>query len=189
MKLVVRQPTESNLEKFLEQAKEQSFSYKPQEITKGDPLRGYQVDRYDICLGTTTQVFEQAVEGVKNWVMFDLPWIRLFRRNTPIKTGETVAVAVNHRVFWSINACRIVYVIDEQDRFGFAYGTLTDHGERGEEKFLVERNGPEEQVWYRIVAMSRPGFLAGVAYPYSRRLQITFGRASKNAMLHYTKGR
>ena len=34
---------------------------------------------------------------------------------------------------------RIVAVVDEPDRFGFAYGTLDGHQERGEEAFLVER--------------------------------------------------
>eukprot|EP00913_Durusdinium_trenchii_P005672 g5290.t1 len=40
---------------------------------------------------------------------------------------------------WSLHACRIVEVVDEADRRGFAYGTLPAHGETGEECFLVER--------------------------------------------------
>lgn len=33
---------------------------------------------------------------------------------------------------------RIVAVVDEQDRYGYAYGTLPGHPERGEELFLIE---------------------------------------------------
>ncbi len=33
--------------------------------------------------------------------------------------------------------CRVVYVIDEPDRRGFAYGTLPGHPESGEELFAV----------------------------------------------------
>jgi uncharacterized protein (UPF0548 family) len=35
---------------------------------------------------------------------------------------------------WWLNACRIVYVVDEEGpvkRFGFAYGTLPEHAESG----------------------------------------------------------
>ena len=48
--------------------------------------------------------------------------------------GTTVAVVVRHYGFWSLNACRIVYVLDdtapdgtEVRRVGFAYGTLPEH--------------------------------------------------------------
>ena len=35
--------------------------------------------------------------------------------------------------------CRIVSVFKEVDSFGFAYGTLPGHPERGEESFVLER--------------------------------------------------
>lgn len=37
--------------------------------------------------------------------------------------------------------CRVVYLIDEENRRGFAYGTLNGHPESGEEVFAV-RYGP-----------------------------------------------
>ena len=54
-----------------------------------------------------------------------------------------------------MNACRIVYVIDEQgssERYGFAYGTLPDHMERGEERFTVEFDTDDQTVWYDLYA-------------------------------------
>ena len=36
--------------------------------------------------------------------------------------------------------CRVVYVVDEPDRRGFAYGTLTGHPESGEELFTVRHD-------------------------------------------------
>jgi uncharacterized protein (UPF0548 family) len=41
--------------------------------------------------------------------------------------------------------CRIVYVIDEPDRRGFAYGTLPGHPERGEEAFIISRRPATRQ--------------------------------------------
>jgi uncharacterized protein (UPF0548 family) len=49
---------------------------------------------------------------------------------------------------------RVVRVVDEPDRRGFAYGTLPGHPERGEEAFLAERDA--EGTWLRIRAFSRP---------------------------------
>jgi uncharacterized protein (UPF0548 family) len=104
--------------------------------------------------------------------------------------GTDVAVLVHHFGFYSLNAARIVYVVDEDGptaRFGFAYGTLMEHAERGEERFTVEWNRSEDQVWYSIVAFSVPNkVLARVGYPLSRILQKRFGEGSKTAMLNAT---
>ncbi|NYH00326.1 DUF1990 domain-containing protein [Schumannella luteola] len=51
---------------------------------------------------------------------------------------------------------RVVYVVDEPNRRGFAYGTLPGHAERGEEAFIVERSD-DGSVWVSIRAFSRPG--------------------------------
>lgn len=50
---------------------------------------------------------------------------------------------------------RVVYVIDEPDRTGFAYGTLAGHPESGEESFVVDRT-EDGSVWLTISAFSRP---------------------------------
>ncbi|MBI5160997.1 MAG: DUF1990 domain-containing protein [Micrococcales bacterium] len=51
--------------------------------------------------------------------------------------------------------CRVVYVVDEPQRRGFAYGTLPGHAARGEEAFLVDRRD-DGSVWITIRAFSRP---------------------------------
>ena len=50
---------------------------------------------------------------------------------------------------------RVVYVIDEPKRKGFAYGTLPGHPEDGEEAFIVEL-ADDDSVWIVIRAFSRP---------------------------------
>jgi hypothetical protein len=97
-------------------------------------------------------------------------------------------VAVVARLFglcW-VNACRVVYVVDEGgpvQRFGFAYGTLPDHAASGEERFLVEWDREGGGVWYDILAFSRPRHvLARLGYPWVRRVQRRFGRDSAAAM-------
>jgi uncharacterized protein (UPF0548 family) len=67
--------------------------------------------------------------------------------------------------------CRVVYVVAEPDRVGFAYGTLPGHPEHGEEAFVIER-GAGDSVTFRITAFSRPvSVLARAGAPVARRVQ------------------
>jgi uncharacterized protein (UPF0548 family) len=119
--------------------------------------------------------------------MFSMPWVNLHSSSAPIQVGTDVAVSVHHFGFYSLNACRIVYIVDDDDpmkRFGFAYGTLVEHAESGEERFAVEWNRDDDRVWYDILAFSRPRqMLARLGYPLSRSLQKKFANGSKLAML------
>jgi uncharacterized protein (UPF0548 family) len=124
--------------------------------------------------------------------MFNMPWIRLFWPTSPIQAGVDVAILIRHFGFCSLNSSRIVYVVNEESpvaKYGFAYGTLAEHAERGEERFTVEWNRSEDKVWYAILAFSRPNkTLAKLGYPLSRALQRKFAEASKVAMLQAVRG-
>jgi len=146
---------------------------------------GYRVDRNRVQLGRGADVFEFAKRAIQQWKMFDMPWIELCWPDTPIEADRTVAVLVSHFGFWSLNASRIVYVIEQHGRsekYGFAYGTLPEHAELGEERFTVEYHPSDQSVWYDLYAFSRPRFISRLAYPIARALQRRFARDSKAAM-------
>jgi len=66
---------------------------------------------------------------------------------------------------------RVVYVVDEPRRRGFAYGTLPGHPESGEELFAVEHLS-DDSVWIVIRAFSRPStWFYRLGYPVLRVLQ------------------
>ena len=68
-------------------------------------------------------------------------------------------------------------------RYGFAYGTLPEHVERGQESFVVEWDRRDDSVWYDIFAYSMPNhLLAKLGYPITRFLQKRFARDSMEAM-------
>jgi len=50
---------------------------------------------------------------------------------------------------------RVIYVVDEPRRRGFAYGTLPGHPEDGEEAWIIEHRD-DDSVWITIRAFSRP---------------------------------
>ncbi|HLY20672.1 MAG TPA: DUF1990 domain-containing protein [Bryobacteraceae bacterium] len=178
-------PSRHYIQAFLEAQRGHPFSYAGQGATREQAPAGYTVDRNRIQLGTGTALFARAVEAMRRWKMFDIGWIELCWTDTPIKVGSTVAVLAHHFGFWSLNASRIVYIVDEggdHPEFGFAYGTLEAHAEIGEERFTVEWRPEDQTVWYNIYAFSRPKGLAKVGYPLSRSLQKSFARESLEAM-------
>jgi len=132
-------------------------------------------------------MFARAEDAVRRWAMFEPSWITVFPASAPIRVGTTVALLVRHLGLWSLNACRIVYLVEERgkiDRFGFAYGTLPAHGVQGEERFSVEWNHDDDAVTYDLLALSRPGsVLTWLGLPLVRRLQRRFVRDSQRAML------
>src|SRR5690349_4348434 len=137
--LLLRKPSDLQVRAFITAQQQSTFSYSPLEITRDpSPDSGYTVDHNRVQLGSGAQCFDAAIKAIRQWKMFDLGWVQLFSERTPIETGATVAVVVSHLGFWSMNACRIVYVVEESEKYGFAYGTLAEHAERGEERFMVE---------------------------------------------------
>ena len=144
------------------------------------------MDRNRIKLGTGKEAYERASAALRNWKQFDLGWVRMVPSETPIEVGAVVAILTQHFGFWSLNACRVVYLIDEDGpvkKFGFAYGTLSSHVERGEERFTVELHETNDSVWYDILAFSRPNqFLVRLGFPLARQLQKRFARDSMSAV-------
>ena len=179
-------PSSDIVRTFLAKQKDRQFSYGHVGASRATAPAGYLVDHHRLQLGVGSAVFERAKDAVRQWKMFDMNWLRLCWPNVPIEAGSTVAVVVGHLGFWSLNACRIVYTIEERgavEKYGFAYGTLPDHAEMGEERFTVEFHVNDQTVWYDIYAFSKPRPLGRLAYPFTRALQKRFAADSKAAML------
>ena len=185
--LLMRKPSAETTRRFLTAQAKLDFSYSAVGATANQLPAGFVVDRTRIKLGEGVAVFQAAKAALRHWKQFDLGWLEAWSPETPIRTGEVVAIVARSIGLWWLNACKIVYVIDEpgpKSRFGLAYGTLPDHTARGEERFLIEWNQADNSVWYEILAFSRPNhILARLGYPMVRRAQRRFGRESAAAML------
>jgi uncharacterized protein (UPF0548 family) len=101
--------------------------------------------------------------------------------------GTVVGVLGRHFSLLSLNACRIAYTIEDETpslrRYGFAFGTLPGHLERGEERFTVGWHGDDDSVWYEVFAFARPAYpLAKVGTPYVRLVQRRFAVDSLRAI-------
>jgi uncharacterized protein (UPF0548 family) len=97
-----------------------------------------------------------------------------------IRPGDT---ALLKWILWPARIpCRVVYVVDEPTRKGFAYGTLPGHPERGEEAFIVEYRD-DDSVWLTLRAFSRPSnAFFWISYPALRLLQAWFTNRYERAL-------
>ena len=181
-----RKPAVSFISSFLKIQSQLGFSYQAVGATALIPPAGFNVDHNRFKLGGGEHVFTAAKSVLQRWGHFQLGWVETWPRDLPLDVGAVVGVLARSTGLWWLNAARIVYVVDENEsvrRFGFAYGTLPDHAETGEERFTIEWNRADDTVWYDILAFSRPHhILARMGYPLVRRLQRRFAQDSGAAL-------
>jgi uncharacterized protein (UPF0548 family) len=192
----LRRPDDCRIRQFLAGQQHETLSYGLVGCT-GDDHAGYHrpgwsVDHHRVLLGHGTETFCRARAAIEAWQMFPAETTSVFGRAQP-KEGLDVAVLFHAwpLALWLLMPARVVYIVNESvhrsgrqiDRYGFAYGTLPDHPERGEERFLVEWNHADDNVHYDLLAISQPRhWLVRLGYPYTRQQQARFRRLSGLAM-------
>jgi uncharacterized protein (UPF0548 family) len=182
---LVHRPSSAEIARFLDDSRHLPLSYEPAGIA-GQAPDGRTRDELIATVGRGLADFERARAALIAWKHFQLGWLELFPNQASVEAGTVVAVLIRHLGFWSLNGARVLYHVGGpggQTAFGFAYGTLTNHAESGEELFEVFVDGESREVSYRIRAVSRPrAALARLGYPITRVLQARFRQDSAAAM-------
>lgn len=116
-------------------------------------------------LGLGPEDFAAAVERLRAWAPQHHLGAELHPASPPVAEGTTVLVELRKGPVAVVAPTRVVSVVDEPGRrFGFAYGTLPGHVEKGEESFLVELQGdpddPEAPVVGTVCVDAALGTLA-----------------------------
>lgn len=191
----ISKPMAKEIDDLIKSQANLPFSYKDVGATKNrTPPKDFPLNQVRKKLGNGETIFKKAVEAVNSWQMYALDWTRVSPENAPIKEGEIVVTMINHLGFWSLNPCKIIYLIDEKNdeiqKFGFAFGTLPAHSETGEEQFLIEWNQATDEVFYEIYAFAKPhNPLAKIGFPYVSYLQKSFAADSFKAMLNFVNSK
>jgi len=187
---LMRRPSSQQIARFLDESKALTLSYEPEGIAQSTHP-GFHADEQVAVVGSGAADYLRGVTALTEWKHFQLGWVDIFPARAPIVPGTVVAVAIRHLGFWSLNGARVVYEVGsrtEGARFGFAYGTLPNHAEAGEELFEVFIDPPTGEVVYRLRAASRPrAVLARLGQPIVRVLQARFRRDSLAAMTRATR--
>ena len=153
---LLRRPASQQITCFLDASRALPLSYQPEGLVRAG-AGGFRVDEQIVPVGSGAAAFARAVTALMEW-HFELGWVQLCR--VLDSTGEGGGPT-----------------------FGFAYGTLTNHAESGEELFEISFDRHSGEVSYRIRAVSRPrATLARLAAPYTRLLQARFRRESAHAV-------
>ncbi len=124
--LSLRKPSADAIRCFLAAQAKLPFSDSAVGATATTPPSGFVVDRPRIKLGIGESVFNVATAALQRWEQFRLGWFKAWSPETPIQSGEVVAVMGHAIGLWWLISCRIVSVVDESGpirRVGFAYGT------------------------------------------------------------------
>ena len=115
--------------------------------------------------------FERAAQDLLSWQVQARSGLRVSASDTPLQPATVVLLRLGPGPLSLRIPCRVVYLIDDPDLVGFAYGTLPGHPEAGEERFALRRhaNGGLELT---VAAFSRPASnLAKFGGPFSRVVQ------------------
>ena len=165
-------PPMRTLEKWQAQAERDQVTYSPVGATGSMHLPdGYSHTRQSVVVGNGGVDFERSVEALRGWRAHRYAGAVLSPPQPAIVAGATVLAVLRVLLVVAVVPCRIVYVTEEDRRFGFAYGTLPGHPERGEEAFHV-RLAEDGAVSFEIVAFSRPAsVLARLGHPINRLMQ------------------
>lgn len=152
------------------------------------PPPGYRRAHARRVVGHGDADFAAACAAIRSWSLHRGQGFRVAPDDPPIAVGTEVVTAVPLAgPVHVLAACRIVAVVDEPGRFGFAYGTLAVHPASGEEAFEVAQT-PDGEVIGEITAFSRPRHpLVRLGGPVARRQQARATEGYLDALARHVR--
>jgi uncharacterized protein (UPF0548 family) len=175
-------PSAAGIDQLLERSRHADLNYLDVGMTRQD--RADRIPAYRQTLFQTTlrgqDAFERARDALRTWRVHEGAGVTV--HSDPFAEDATVLLTLRIGPLAAIGPGRIVYVLDEASLFGFAYGTLTGHPERGEQRFLLEVRDPTTTT-FSIKALSRPaGAITRLSGPVSRGMQDRVARRYLSSM-------
>lgn len=151
--------------------RETDLTYGEAGATGGALPPGYHHVHRRVVIGSGPRVFTAAANALVGWQVHARAGLSVSASSPTAEPGSVLMLRLGVAAIRIGAPCRVVYVIDEPGRRGFAYGTLSGHPERGEEAFIISQQ-PDATVTFAITAFSRPASaLARAAGPLGRAIQ------------------
>lgn len=178
----IGRPDPATLEQLVEASTDARITYSPVGGTLTQPVAGSRPVTRTASAGSGPATFAAARDAITSWAGHRAMNMILEPATPPLVEGATMAFAMPMRPLpiWVTGACRVMQVVDEPRRFGFAYGTLPHHPESGEEAFLVHHLD-DDVVEFEVTAFSEPQDpVMALAGPVGRGAQrLAMGRYLK----------
>ncbi|RCW41017.1 uncharacterized protein (UPF0548 family) [Halopolyspora algeriensis] len=136
----------------LEHYRSLPLTYRERGATEGRLPHGYRHLSVRRRVGTGRELFETLSQHLMRWGM---------QRGLGVEVDTTSAQVVPDAELVLRRGplripCRVVYVVDELDRRGFAYGTLPGHPLVGEELFAITYDPASGDVYASVTSFARP---------------------------------
>lgn len=149
------------------------------------PPVGYRAREDRAVIGSGVAAFERATDAVRRWQVQERVGIAVVpdrdqgaeprrRSGRPyehdrLRAGDDADLHIRAYRTTTVAPIRVVAVVDEPHRGGFAYGTLPGHPESGEVAFVVELRA-DDTVEFVVRSFSRPAnLLWRVLWPFVQR--------------------
>ena len=148
-----------------------ALTYPEVGATQSELPPGYDHLRQRAPIGSGATEFAAAAALLMTWEMHRRSGLSVESSSPRAAVGEVVRLGVRLGPKTVMAPCRVVSVVDEPRRQGFAYGSLPGHPERGEESFLLSLLD-DQSVELSLVAFSRPAlWWSRAGAPVSRWMQ------------------
>ena len=159
------------------------LSYREIGATRGPLPPAYHHLHERARLGAGPQTFTSAAAALSRWEVQRRAGLRVTPSAPSVADGVVAVLRIGAGPLAVRAPVRVVHVVDEPDRRGYAYGTLAGHPEQGEEAFVVERD-EAGAVFLAITAFSRPAtLLARAGGPVGRLVQRRVTRRYLRALV------
>ncbi len=158
-------------EQLLATARNASFNYDHVGSTL-DPAAwpDRQVEAKSKRLGSGRDMFDIATARLRAWAPQRRLGALVLPQRAEVEPGATVLVVLRLGLLAIVVPDRVVDVIVEPDRYGWAYGSLPGHAEAGEEGFMVAIDG-DGAVTATITLDAVPTGVAALGAPLTRAFQ------------------
>jgi uncharacterized protein (UPF0548 family) len=167
--------TSSDLQGLLDASRADDLTYEPVGLSL-DRAAPTALTRRVWSVELPARSFDRAVDAIRDWQIHRGAGLQVLT-DGPVAVGTNVAMSAPLPIGHIDVTCRIVAELNEDDRFGFAYGTLSVHPEQGEESFVVSRT--EDEARFEIVGVSRP------IHPLARLVPAVADRLQDRAVRRY----
>ena len=132
---------------------------------------GYRHKDQCVRVGKGRETFDLAADAVMRWQVQRGAGLTVLASSERVEEGAVAVVRLTLGPVKLDGPNRVVAVLDEPDRRGFAYGTLDGHPEQGEQAFVVEIDH-EGTVTFTVRSFTRrASVLALVGGPLNARIQ------------------
>ncbi|HET9649913.1 MAG TPA: DUF1990 domain-containing protein [Microlunatus sp.] len=163
------------------------FSYPEVGATRGDLPAGYTPLRREVHIGAGQEFFDLARTALFGWHVHRAAGPKVVSSSLLVADDTVAVVRIGVGPLALKAPVKIVYVVDEPGRAGFAYGTLPGHPEQGEESFMISMD-EAGRVRFDIVAFSKPATrLAQTSGSLGRAMQNRVTERYIDAMIQYTR--